>query len=101
MLYVWLTLLLIPRLNLNQKRLPNAGWLVLQALTGSLAAKFHVSQSSKGALKVGQQVVGIAVVPVRLGYSKACRYWSWHGISSLVLDECALTVPDGATVQST
>jgi hypothetical protein len=37
---------------------------MLQTLTGSLVAKLHVSQSSKGALKVGQKIVGIAVVLV-------------------------------------
>jgi len=33
----------IPCLDLDQKRLSDAGWLMLQALTGCLAAKLHIS----------------------------------------------------------
>ena len=38
-----LTLPVIPRLDLNQTRLPDAGWLMFKALTGSLVAKLHIS----------------------------------------------------------
>jgi len=63
----------IPRLDLNQKRFSDAGWLMLKALTGSLIAKFHISQNSKGVLKVRQQIIGIAVVPIRVRRSMAHR----------------------------
>jgi hypothetical protein len=73
-----LTLPLIPCLDLDQKRLSDAGWFMSKALTGSLVAKFHILQSSQGALKVGQQIIKIAVVPVWLGCSMAHRRGARH-----------------------